>query len=165
MLPTSPNVAKSQHELAGALDLVTGALLHGVATRPTNALFRNRLTLREAYYPAERYTRLSVVVDPSTMRHGRAVAPWLAAHPRLTWRWLPTDGPRAHPIERAVGDVHDLCTRHPTRKRLGDLVADVEAHLQGHGPWPYTLSELDAEPAVTAAVETMAAEQHAKIVA
>jgi hypothetical protein len=154
-----------QHYLAGALDLATGALLHGVATRKTNALFRDLLTRLEAYYPAERYTRLYVVVDPSTIHHAKAVAQWLAAHPRLTLLWVPTYGPRANPIERAFGDVHDLCTRHHTRKDLGDLVANVEAHLQVNGPWPYTLSELYDEPAVTAAVETIAAEQYAKIVA
>ncbi len=41
-------------------------------------------------------------------------------------------------------------------------MADVEA-LQIKGPWPYQLSELYNEPAVTAAVENIAAEQHAKI--
>jgi len=106
-----------------------------------------------------------VVVDHSTIHHAKAVEPWLAAHPRLTLLWLPTDGPRANPIARAFGDVHDLCTRNHTRQRLRDLVADVEAHLQMNGPWPYKLSELSYEPAVTAAVENIAAEPHAKIAA
>jgi hypothetical protein len=52
-----------KHDLAGALDLATGAWLHGVAARTTNALFRALLTRLEACYPTERYTRLSVVVD------------------------------------------------------------------------------------------------------
>jgi hypothetical protein len=82
------------------------------------------------------------VVDHSTIHHAQAVEPWLAAHPRVTRRWLPTDGPRAHPIEHALGDGHDLCTRTQTRQRLRDLVADVEAPLQGNGPWPYKLSAL-----------------------
>jgi hypothetical protein len=47
----------------------------------------------------------------------------------------------------------------------GDLVADVEAHLQLNGPWPYKLSQLYYEPAVTAAVEKMAAEHYLKIAA
>jgi hypothetical protein len=91
------------------------------------------------------------------------VEQWLAALPRVTRLWLPTYGPRADPIERAFGDVHDLCTRNHTRQRLRDLIADVEAHLQVNGPWPYQLSELYDEPAVTDAVEKIAAEQHAKI--
>ena len=49
-------------------------------------------------------------------------------HPRVTLLFLPTYGPRANPIERAFGNVHDLCTRNDTRKRLPDLVAAVEAH-------------------------------------
>ena len=151
--------------LAGALDLATGALRHGVAARKTNALFRDLLTRLDACYPAERYSRLYVVVDNYTIHHAKAVEQWLAAHPRFTLRWLPTYGPRANPIERAFGDVHDLCTRNHTRKRLRDLVADVEAHLQMNGPWQYKLSELYYEPAVTAAVEKIAAEQHAKIAA
>jgi transposase len=89
----------------------------------------------------------------------------LANHPRFELLFLPTYCPRANPIERAFGDVHDLCTRTHTRKRLQDLVADVEAHLQVNGPWKYKLSELYDEPAVTAAVEKLAAEVHAKAAA
>jgi hypothetical protein len=50
------------------------------------------------------------------------VEPWLATHPQFTPFLLPTDCPRANPIGRALGDVHDLCTRYHRRKRL--LVAD-----------------------------------------
>jgi putative transposase len=154
-----------KHYLAGALDLATGVLLHCVAARKTNALFRDLLTRLDACYPAERYTRVYVVVDNYTIHHAKAVEQWLAAHPRFTLLWLPTYCPRANPIERAFGDVHDLCTRNHTRKRLRDLVADVEAHLQLNGPWPYKLSELYYEPDVTAAVENIAAEHHAKLAA
>jgi transposase len=155
----------AKRSLAGALDLATGALRHGVAARKTNALCRDRLTRLDAGYPAERYSRLSVVVDNYAIHHAKAVEQWLAAHPRLTLLWLPTYGPHANPIERAFGDVHDLCTRNHTRQRLRELVADVEAHLQMHGPWQYKLSEVYDEPAVTAAVEKIAAEQHATIAA
>jgi DDE superfamily endonuclease len=115
--------------LARALDLVTDVLLHGVGVRKTNALCRDLLTRLEACYPAERYTRLYVVVDNYIIHHAKAVEQWLAAHPRFTPLWLLTYGPRANPIERAFGDVHVLCTRNHTRKRLWYLVADVEAHL------------------------------------
>jgi hypothetical protein len=33
------------------------------------------------------------------------------------------------PVERAFGDVHDKCTRNHTRKRMWQLVQDVEQHL------------------------------------
>jgi hypothetical protein len=151
--------------VVGALDLATGMLWHGVAARHTNALFRALLTRLEACYPAERYTRLDVVVDHSTIHHAKAVEQGLAAQPRVPRLWLPTDGPRANPIERAFGDVHDLCTRNHTRQCLRDLVADVEAPLQLHGPWPYKLLALYDEPDITAAVENIAAEHHAKLAA
>ena len=85
------------------------------------------------------------------------------AHPRVTLRFLPTYCPRANPIERAFGDVHDCCTRIHRRKRLLDLVADVEDHLRLNGPWKYKLSDLCYEPAVTVTVEHIAAEEHAKV--
>jgi transposase len=94
-----------------------------------------------------------VVVDNYKIHTAKAVGQWLAAHPRFTLLFLPTYCPRANPIERAFGDVHDTCTRNHQRKRLPDLVADVEEHLQVNGPWPYKLSQLYYEPAVTAAVE------------
>jgi transposase len=83
----------------------------------------------------------------------------------LTLLWLPTYCPRANPIERAFGDVHDCCTRNHRRKRLPDLVADVEEHLHLNGPWKYQLSDLYDESAITASVENIAAAEHAKAAA
>jgi putative transposase len=154
-----------KHYLAGALDLTTGTLLHCLGPRKTNALFRDLLSVLEARYPTERYARLYVVVDNYKIHKAKAVEQWLATHPRFTLLCLPTYCPRANPIERAFGDVHDTCTRNHQRKRLPDLVADVEEHLHVNGPWPYKLSQLYYEPAVTAAVEKIATEEQAKAVA
>ena len=88
----------------------------------------------EARYPAEPVQRIYVVVDHYQIHKAKAVEQWLAAHPRVTWLFLPTYGPRANPIERAFGDVHDCCTRNHRRKRLPDLVADVEDHLTEMAP-------------------------------
>jgi len=154
-----------KHYLAGALDLSTGTLHHCVGPRKTNALFRDLLTQLEASYPADRYTRLYVVVDNYKIHKAKAVEQWLAAHPRVTLLFLPTYCPRANPIERAFGDVHDCCTRNHQRKHLPDLVADVEDHLHLNGPWQYKLSQLYYEPAVTAAVEKIAAEEHVMVAA
>jgi transposase len=151
-----------KHYLAGALDLATGTLLHCVGPRKTNALFRDLLSRLDACYPAERFTRLSVVVDNYKIHKAQAVEQWLAAHPRVTLLFLPTYCPRANPIERAFGDVHDCCTRNHQRKRLPDLVADVEDHVHLNGPWEYQLSDLYYDPAVTAVVEKIAAEERAK---
>ena len=116
-------------------------------------------------YPAHQVKRIYVVVDNYKIHKAKAVGQWLATNPRFELLWLPTYCPRANPIERAFGDVHDLCTRNHMRKRLRDLVADVEAHLHLNGPWQYQLSELYYEPAVTAAVEKIASEEHTKIAA
>jgi hypothetical protein len=154
-----------KHYLAGALDLAMGTLLHCLAARKTNALCRDLLTLLESRYPAERYTQIYVVVDSYKIHKAKAVAQWLAAHPRVRLMFLPTYCPRANPIERVFGDVHDCCTRNHRRKRLPDLIADVEDHLHVNGPWQYKLSDLYYEPAVTMAVEKIAAEEHTTVAA
>jgi transposase len=106
-----------------------------------------------------------VVVDNYKIHKANAVEQWLATHPRVTLLFLPTYCPRANPIERAFSDVHDGCTRNHQRKRLPDLVADVEDHVQLNGPWTYKLSDLYYEPAVSAAVEKIAAEEQATVAA
>jgi putative transposase len=151
-----------KHYLVGALDLATGMRHQCVGPRKTNGLFRDLLQPLEAAYPAAPYQQIYVVVDNYKIHKAKAVADWLANHPRVTLLFLPTYCPRANPIERAFGDVHDLCTPNHTRKRLPDLVADVEDHLNLNGPWTYKLSDLYYAPAVTAAVEKIAVEEHEK---
>jgi putative transposase len=154
-----------KHYLAGALDLTTGTLHHCLGPRKTNVLFRDLLTCLDVRYPAERYTRLYVVVDNYKIHKAKAVEQWLATHPRVTLLFLPTYCPRANPIERAFGDIHDCCTRNHRRQRLPELVADVEDHLHVNGPWKYKLSALYYAPAVTRAVEKIVAEEQAKVAA
>ncbi len=154
-----------QHSLAGALERTTGPRLHGLGARQTNAWFRDVLDLLEASSPAERYPRLYVVVDHDKSPKAKAVEQWLAAHPRVTRLLLPTYGPRANPLERAFGDVHDGCTRNHQRTRLQASVAEVEAPLQVNGPWLDQWSAIDYEPAVTAAVEKIAATEQAEVAA
>jgi hypothetical protein len=104
-----------------------------------------------------------VVVDHDKIHKAKAVEPWLATHPRVTLLCLPTYCPRANPTERACSDVPDCCTRHHRHKRSPDQVADVEDHVHLNGPWQYKLSDLYDEPAVTVAVENIAAEEQAKV--
>jgi transposase len=101
------------------------------------------------------------VVDNSKIHYAREVEKWLAAHPRVELLYLPTYCPKANPIERAFGDVHDKCTRNHTRKRIWTLVGDVKQHLQVNGPWRYALSDLYYTPEVTAAVEALRAAETA----
>jgi putative transposase len=154
-----------KYYLAGALNLTTGVLHHCLGPRKTNALFRDLLTLLEHTYTAPQVTRISVVVDNYRIHKAKAVEQWLASHPRFVLLWLPTYCPRANPIERTFGDVHDKCTRNHQRKRLRDLVQDVEQHVQENGPWQYKLSRLYDAPEVTVVVERIAAEPQAKLAA
>jgi hypothetical protein len=149
----------AKHYLAGALNLATGKILHCLGPRKNNALFRDLLTLLDRTYPERWVRRIYVVVDNYRIHKAKAVSQWLASHPRFELLWLPTYCPRANPIERAFGDVHDKCTRNHKRKRLRDVVYDVVWHLEENGPWLYTLSHLYDEPEVTAVVERIATEE------
>jgi transposase len=125
-------------------------------------LFRERLTLLDRTSPASRVSRIAVVVDNYGIHKAKAVEQWLGDHPRFVWLWFPTYCPRANPIERAFGDIHDTCTRNHQRTRLCALLRDVTWHLRQHGPWRYKLSRIYEEPEVTAAVERLAAAQQAQ---
>jgi transposase len=157
MLVMTPG-QNAKHYLAGALDLATGTLWHCLGARKTNTLFRDLLDILEERYPAMRYKRLYIVVDNCNIHKAKAVGQWLECHPRVQLLFLPSYCPRANPIERAFGDVHDKCTRNHTRMHLPELVSDVERHLQENGPWRYKLSQLYYAPEVTAALENIAAD-------
>jgi putative transposase len=154
-----------KHYLAGALHLATGKVLYRLGPRKNNGLFRELLTLLDTTYPARQIARIYVVADNYCIHKAKAVEQWLARHPRFEVLWLPTYCPRANPIERVFGDVHDKCTRNHKRKRLRDLVQDVEWHVQENGPWPYKLSHLYDTPEITAAVENIAAEKEPRLAA
>ena len=157
--------SNEKNYLAGALDVVTGKLLHCVWFRKTNGLFLDLLKLIDSTYSVGQYTNIFVVVDNYKIHKAKAVEQWLARHARIELIFLPTYCPKANPIERAFGDVHDKCTRNHRRKRLRDLVADVKQHLQVNGPWQYKLSAIYYTPEVTATVEQMAVEEQLKAAA
>jgi len=160
-----PPGTKETHDLAGALERSTGTLPHGRGPRTTPGRFRERRQRWDDTSPAPPCRRVSVVGDHDQIHHASAVEPWRAHHPRVAWLLWPTSGPRAHPLERAVGEVHALCPRHHLRKRWRALVTAVEAPLKVNGPWQYHRSALDDEPAVTAAVEHIAAEEPTQVAA
>jgi transposase len=143
--------------LAGALDLTTGAITHCVWYRKQTGLFLDLLDTLDRTHPAPLFTSLTVVVDNAKIHKAAKVQQWLAIHPRFELLYLPTYCPRANPIERAFGDVHDKCTRNHTRKRIWHLVQDVHQHLRVNGPWRYALSEIYYTPEVTAAVAALQA--------
>ena len=141
--------------LAGALDLTTGTITPCVWYRKQTGLFLDLLETLDRTHPAPFFSHLTVVADNAKIHHAQKVQQWLAAHPRFAMLYLPTYCPRANPIERAFGDVHDKCTRNHTRKRMWHLVQDVKRHLRSNGPWRYALSEIYYTPEVTAAVKAL----------
>lgn len=141
--------------LAGAWDVRTGQVHHRVWASKTNALFRDLLDTLATAYPAQRYDRIYVVVDNYKIHKAQAVDRWLAAHPRFELLFLPTYCPRASPIERIFGDVHDHVTRNHKRKRIRDLVSDVTRYLARRGPWRYDRSEIYDTPEITAALHKL----------
>jgi transposase len=155
--------ANRKNYLAGALNFVTGKVLHVVGERKHRWLFIDLLRLIDRACPADRFTKLYVVVDNYGIHKAKAVVSWLAHHPRFELVWLPAYCPRANPIERVFGDVHDKCTRNHKRARIADVVADVKAHLRWNGPWRYRLSELYYTSEVTSALAELdaAAQQRA----
>jgi transposase len=157
--------SNEKNYLAGALDLATGRIVHCVWFRKTSGLFLDLLKVIDCTYSALKYTQIFVVVDNYKIHKAKAVEAWLKRHPRIELVYLPTYCPKANPIERAFGDVHDKCTRNHKRKRLRDLVEDVKKHLCVNGPWQYKLSEIYYRPEVTAVVEQIAAKERLKVAA
>lgn len=149
-----------KHYLAGALNFMTGKMLHVIGERKNRWLFIDLLKRIERVCPATKFTKVYVVADNYGIHKAKAVAAWLAQHPRFEVVWLPSYCPQANPIERAFGDVHDKCTRNHKRTCIAELVADVVWHLKRNGPWRYRLSEIYYAPEVDAVVtELLAAEK------
>ena len=148
---------KQKNYLAGALNYVTGKLIGVGGEQKNRFLFIRLLEAIDRACPAQKFTKIYVVADNYKIHKAQAVVQWLTTHRRFEVVWLPSYCPKANPIERAFGNVHDKCTRNHKRKRLRELVGDVVWHLRVNGPWRYRLSELYYTPEVTQAV----AELHA----
>jgi transposase len=154
----TPGVNQKRY-LAGALDHLTGKVVSCIGERKSGGLFLELLAALEEAYPAASVQRLYVVVDNFGIHKAKAVAQWLAKHRRIELLFLPTYCPKANPIERVFWEVHDKCTRNHRRKQIGQLVEDVEQHLEVNGPWPYKLSEIYYTAEVTAAVQELEKQQ------
>jgi transposase len=145
--------------LAGALDHLSGRVISCIGERKTALLFLELLRALEGAHPVASYQRLYVVVDNFRIHKAKAVAQWLELHPRIELLYLPTYCPKANPIERVFWEVHDKCTRNHQRKKIEQLVGDVEQHMKINGPWPYKLSGIYYTAEVTAAVKELEKQQ------
>ena len=143
--------------LAGALDYLTGKVTHVIAERKNRFLVIELLRTLDRKFSAG--SKIYLVADNYRIHKAKVVEEWLKNHPRFEIIWLPSYCPKANPIERAFGDVHDKCTRNHKRTRIDELVSDVRWHLKRNGPWQYQLSSIYYMPEVDAAVaESFAAE-------
>ena len=136
--------------LAGALNYVTGKMTHVIGERKNRFLVIDLLCALDRQFPTA--TKIYLVADNYRIHKAKAVEEWLKNHPRFEIVWLPSYCPKANPIERAFGDVHDKCTRNHKRTQIGDLVNDVKWHLKRNGPWRYKLSSIYYESEVDAAL-------------
>jgi hypothetical protein len=139
--------------LAGAWNFVTGKVLTVVGESKNRWLFIKLLEVINKGCPTTRFTKVYVVVDNYKIHKAKAVLAWLANHPRFELLFLPSYCPKANPIERIFGDIHDNCTRNHKRKRLSDLTSDVIWYLKKRRIWRYKLSEIYYEDPVTSAVK------------
>lgn len=127
-------------------------MLHVVGERKNRWLFIDLLKVIDQRCRAAKFTRVYVVVDNYRIHTAKAVQQWLQGHPGFELVCLPAYCPRANPIERAFGDVHDKCTRNHKRTLISDVIGDVVWHLKRNGPWRYKLSAIYYTPEVDAAM-------------
>ncbi len=145
----TPGTNQKQY-LAGALDYLTGKIVHVCGERKNRWLVIDLLRRVDRQFPTA--TKIYLVADNYRIHKAKAVEEWLHHHPRFEIVWLPSYCPKANPIERAFGDVHDKCTRNHKRTQLDDLLSDVKWHLKRNGPWRYKLSSIYYESEVDAAL-------------
>ncbi len=86
---------------------MTGKITHVVAERKNRWLVIDLLAALDRQFPVA--TKIYLVADNYRIHKAKAVVEWLAHHPRFEIVWLPSYCPKANPIERAFGDVHDKC--------------------------------------------------------
>jgi hypothetical protein len=140
--------------LAAALDFRTGHILHRAGPKKNRFLFLTLLHALDRAYSRVRYRRGYVVVNNDSIHPAGDVRRWLARHPRFVLLWLPRPGPKAHPIERILGDLPDQITRHHRHRTLPPLLADVQRYLRRrahHGQLP----SIYREPAVKSALRRL----------
>jgi transposase len=130
--------------LAVALDFRTGQLRRRTGPKKDRFLFLALLQALDRAYPRARFRRVYVVADNYSIHTAGDVHRWLGRHPRFVLLWLPRYCPRANPIERIFGDLHDQITRNHRHRTLPPLLADVQRYLRRrahHGLLPSIYSE------------------------
>ena len=140
--------------LAAALDFRTGQLMHRTGAKKNRFLFLDLLRALDRAYPGVRFRRVYVVADNYSIHTAGDVRRWLACHLRFVLLWLPCYCPKANPIERIFGDLHDQITRNHRHRSLPPLLAEAQRywrHRAHHGQLP----SIYHEPAVESALRRL----------
>jgi transposase len=140
--------------IAAALDFRTGRLLHRTGPKKNRFLFLDLLRVLDRVYAGAGFRRVYVVADNYSIHTAGDVRRWLAGHPRLVLLWLPRYCPKANPIERIFGALHDQITRNHRHRTLPPLLAEVQRYLRRrahHGQLP----SLYREPTVKSALRQL----------
>jgi transposase len=134
--------------IAAALDFRTGHLLHRTGPKKNRFLFLALLQALDRAYAKARFRRVYVVADNYSIHTAGDVRRWLSRHPRFVLLWLPRYCPRANPIERIFGDLHDQITRNHRHRTLPPSLAEVQRYLRRrahHGRLPSIYGEPTVE--------------------
>jgi transposase len=148
--------------MAGAWNAQSGQLLGCFSERKNSALFLDLLEAIDSAHPSDSFEHISVVLDNYGIHKAKAVECWLKKHPRFELLFLPAYCPKANPIERLFGDIHDHCTRNHKRRCLDELLQDVLDFIHQHRSWPYRLSSIYHEPEVSSALASLPPESPPK---
>jgi DDE superfamily endonuclease len=137
--------------MAAALDFRTGKLMHRTGVKNNRFLFLDLLRALDRAYSKVCFRRVYVVADNDSIHTAGDVCRWLARHPRFVWLWLPRYCPKAPPIERVFGDLHDQITRNHHHRTLSPLLAEAQQYLRRpahHGRLPSIYYESAVESTV-----------------
>jgi DDE superfamily endonuclease len=140
--------------LAAALDFRPGRLLHRTGPKQNRCLFLALLRVLDRVYAGAGFRRVSVVADNDSIHTAGDVRRWLAGPPRLVLLWLPRYCPKANPLERLFGALHDQITRHHRHRARPPLLAEVQRYLRRraqHGQRP----SIYREPTVQSALRQL----------
>jgi transposase len=125
--------------LAAGLDFRTGKLIHRAGAKKDRFLFLDLLRALDRADSRACFRRVYVLVDNYSIHTAGDVRCWLARHPRFVLLWLPRYCPKANPIERIFGELHDQITRNHRHRTLPPLLAEAQQYLRRrahHGQLP-----------------------------
>ena len=126
-IPTPGQNAK--RGVFGGLNLRTGEWFYHITTHKRGVEFIAFLTMLLTAYPAG---MIYVILDNASIHTSRAVAQWLATHPRVQLVYLPTySGHRLNPVEKVWWDLKEDIAANRCFKSLVELEQAVHRYFAG----------------------------------